>query len=67
MYHEGWYDERFLHSVMEVYEAQNFFFCPVLKVGSTFFRRLFYALSYGKSIGSPYDIPIKTALRESLG
>ena len=66
-YHEGWYSKKFHYSVMEVYQAQNFFFCPVLKVGSTFFRRLFYALRDGKSIRSPYDISILTALSEGFG
>ncbi|XP_070205677.1 uncharacterized protein [Littorina saxatilis] len=62
LYHEGWYGNKFHYHVMEVYKPQNFFFCPVLKVGSTFFRRLFYALSHGMKISSPYVIPIRTAL-----
>ncbi|KAL8561072.1 hypothetical protein ACOMHN_031016 [Nucella lapillus] len=61
-YHEGWYGRKFLYAVMEVYEPQRFFFCPVLKVGSTFFRRLFYALGNEQPIHSPYDITIETAL-----
>ena len=65
-YHEGWYSKEFHYNVMEVYQPQRFFFCPVLKVGSTFFRRLFYALSFGKSIESPYDVPIVTALSENF-
>ncbi|ESO81926.1 hypothetical protein LOTGIDRAFT_56205, partial [Lottia gigantea] len=37
-------------------------YCPVLKVGSTFWRRVLYALDTNTPIHTPYDIPIQKAL-----
>ncbi|XP_025092196.1 carbohydrate sulfotransferase 9-like isoform X4 [Pomacea canaliculata] len=61
-YHQGWGTKNKLWRLVEVYIPQHFLFCPALKVGSTFWRRLLYALQTGRSIASPYDITIKKAL-----
>ncbi|KAK7465913.1 hypothetical protein BaRGS_00037523, partial [Batillaria attramentaria] len=61
-YHTGWYDKDELYNSLEVYYQQRVLFCPVLKVGSTFWRRLWNALEHGKQVASPYDIPIAKAL-----
>ncbi|CAL1542934.1 unnamed protein product, partial [Lymnaea stagnalis] len=37
-------------------------YCPVHKVGSTFFRRVFYAMRENRRLSNPYTIPIKKAL-----
>lgn len=47
---------------LEVYKEQNFVFCPALKVASTFWKRVLYALQNGMSIFTPFEIPIKVAL-----
>ncbi|CAL1529964.1 unnamed protein product, partial [Lymnaea stagnalis] len=37
-------------------------YCPLLKVGSTFFRRVFYAMREKRRLSNPYIVPINQAL-----
>ena len=54
--------EKWAYGRIEVSQRHNYMYCPLLKVGSTFFRRLFYAMNLGKKVRSPYDIAIQRAL-----
>ena len=37
-------------------------YCPLLKAGSTFWRRVFYAVRSGRTIKTPYDVTVEKAL-----
>ena len=47
---------------MEASRRHGYYYCPLLKVGSTFFRRLFFAMEHNMEIKSPFDIGISRAL-----
>ena len=53
---------------VNVYSAalsKRLIYCPVAKIGSTFWRRLFYMLHKNTSYQNPYDVPILTAISAS--
>ncbi|XP_048251039.1 uncharacterized protein LOC124152609 isoform X2 [Haliotis rufescens] len=65
----GLSSEKWAFDRIEVDTDRGTLYCPLLKVGSTFWRRVFYAMRQNSTINTPYDISINKALmskRETL-
>ncbi|XP_046554987.1 carbohydrate sulfotransferase 8-like [Haliotis rubra] len=65
----GLSSEKWAFERIEVDTDRRTLYCPLLKVGSTFWRRIFYAMRQNATINTPYDISINKALmskRETL-
>ena len=60
-HHYGLHVRHWTEERMEASQL-GYYYCPLLKAGSTFFRRLFYAIERNMEIKSPFDIDIKKAL-----
>lgn len=58
----GLSSDKWAYSRIEIDREYNYLFCPLLKAGSTFFRRVFYSLKEHHSVGDPFSIPINKAL-----
>ncbi|XP_067653897.1 uncharacterized protein [Haliotis asinina] len=54
--------EKWAFDRIEVDISRGTLYCPLLKVGSTFWRRIFYAMRQNATIHTPYDISINKAL-----
>ncbi|KAK6184905.1 hypothetical protein SNE40_007260 [Patella caerulea] len=60
--YQGLSSTKWAFERIEMDTNSHLVYCPLLKVGSTFWRRIFYALRTKTTIHTPYDISIKTAL-----
>ncbi|XP_059141265.1 carbohydrate sulfotransferase 11-like [Physella acuta] len=58
----GLSSEDWAYGRIEVDHTQHYLYCPLLKVGSTFFRRVFYTMRQGRRLVNPYLVPINKAL-----
>ncbi|XP_055872583.1 uncharacterized protein LOC106051645 [Biomphalaria glabrata] len=58
----GLSSESWAYGRIEINKNSNYLYCPLLKVGSTFFRRVFYTMRERKQLLNPYIVPINQAL-----
>ncbi|CAG5127921.1 unnamed protein product [Candidula unifasciata] len=54
--------DKWAYNRIEINREGNYLYCPLLKAGSTFFRRMFYSLKEYRYARNPYTIPIEKAL-----
>ncbi|XP_041356094.1 carbohydrate sulfotransferase 8-like isoform X2 [Gigantopelta aegis] len=58
----GLSSETWAYGRIEIDQRHGLLYCPLLKAGSTFWRRVFFAVRSGRTINTPYDISIGEAL-----
>ncbi|KAH9508073.1 Carbohydrate sulfotransferase 9 [Bulinus truncatus] len=58
----GLSSEAWAYGRIEISQSSRYLYCPLLKVGSTFFRRVFYTMRERKQLLNPYIVPINQAL-----